>query len=127
MTKLIRSIILAVSFTVFALPVCAEQDITGIYKCTGYDPGDKSSYDSELTIAKTGDTYSFKWKENDTNFSGTGFFSSTAPDLIAVEWWKPKGQNTSGVIIYKASAGLLDGHWAYADKEVIGTETCKKQ
>lgn len=119
--------ILALSLTVLAMPVLADKDIAGSYKCTGYDPESKNSYDTDLTITKTGDTFHFKWQESDTSYSGTGIFSKSAPDVVAAEFWNPKNQNQSGVIVYQAKAdGSIDGHWAYADKGTLGTETCKK-
>lgn len=118
--------LLALSLCVLAAPAYA--DIAGSYKCTGYDPDDKSSYNADLMVTKTGDTYSFKWTESDSSFSGTGLYSKSSADVVAAEFWNPKNQNKSGVIIYQAKPdGVLDGTWAYSDKATIGTESCKKQ
>lgn len=124
--KVIKHMVTALAFFMLITPAFAASDISGAYKCTGYDPESKNSYDADLTVKKTGETYKFVWKMNDTSFSGTGFFSTTSADTIAAEWWNPKNQNSSGVMIYQVKPNVLDGHWVYADKETLGTETCKK-
>lgn len=125
--KFACNLVVAFSLAVLSIPAWAESDISGSYKCTGYDSEAKSSYDADLMIVKTGDSYSFKWKESDSEFSGTGIFSKAATDIVAAEFWNPSNQNKSGVIIYQVKTDTLNGNWAYADKGTVGTETCKKQ
>jgi hypothetical protein len=105
-----------------------NQDIEGIYKCTGYDPFVKSGYELVLTITKTQDTYHFKWDELEEIYFGTGFFSRQSPNIIATEFWNPKIRERSGLTIYSVKPnGVLEGEWTRAGKEIIGTENCKKQ
>lgn len=112
--------------SLLTMPVFAA-DPNGSYNCTGYDPITQNNYESELKIVQTGATYNFKWKGLNQDFSGTGLFSKSSSDVIAAEFWDPKNQNLSGVIIYQVKADeSLVGTWTYADKGVIGTETCNK-
>ena len=126
----IRAGLVGLSLTLaIAIPfsVVADMDISGNYKCTGTDPFQKSSYQSDLTIAKLGDTFTFKWGQNGKDFGGTGILSKATPSIVAAEFWSPANNNNSGVIIYQIQTdGTLDGNWAIADQSLIGTETCKK-
>lgn len=123
--KFIQRTSLALVSMLLALPVAA--DIPGAYKCTGVDPVEKSNYEIGLAIMKTGDTYSFKWKEEGVEYAGTGLANRSGTAAVA-EFWNPKNPNKSGVIVYQIQPdGTLDGAWTYADGTTVGTENCKKQ
>jgi hypothetical protein len=126
----IRAGLVVLSLTLaVALPftVMADTDISGSYKCTGTDPFQKSTYQSDLSIAKLGDTFTFKWGQGGKDFGGTGILSKAASNIVAAEFWSPANNNNSGVIIYQIQTdGTLDGNWAIADQSLIGSETCKK-
>jgi hypothetical protein len=125
--KYVQATLILCSLT-FVAEVYAA-DVSGIYKCTGNDADASNTYETDLTISKTGDTFHFAWQGAEVKeYSGTGLFSKGASNVIASEFWDPKNQNDSGVIIYNVkSDGKLDGVWAIADKKGIGTETCNKQ
>lgn len=124
-----RSVLMALSLLVLSMPVMADVDITGSYKCSGNDPSDYKDYNSVLIVKNTGQTYDFKWEIVDTGerFYGTGLFSSTIPEQISVEFWNTRNLNNSGVIIYNViSNGNLEGTYTYAEKDYIGRENCTK-
>ncbi len=111
----------------FSLPLHAD-DISGTYKCSGYDPFVKASYNADLTVSKTGDTYRLQWGTGGKDFAGTGMISKQFTNAIAAEYWNPSNQNNSGVILYKIQPdNTLEGDWTVSDQSMIGNETCKKQ
>lgn len=117
-----------ISTLFFATPLFAEVDISGAYKCMGKDPLNKSDYAIDLLVTKTGETYSFKWGGTGKEYSGTGLFSKNINNVIAVEFWNPNNQNTSGVILYQVQPdGTLNGDWTIADQRLTGSEICNKQ
>lgn len=108
-------------------PVFAEQDIEGKYKCSGYDPVVRSGYDTGMVITKNRDVYNFKWEELEENFDGTGFFMKQSPDILVAEFWNPKKRERSGAIVYTLKPdGSFEGEWSRSDKNLVGTENCKK-
>lgn len=116
------------SFSLFPLLVQADIDITGPYKCMGKDPFTKNDYSIDLVISQTGGTYHFKWGTAGKEFSGTGLFSKSVNNIVAVEFWNPQNENSSGVVVYQVQPdGTLNGDWAVADQALVGVEICKKE
>lgn len=118
---------ISIMLSLLSSPLYAA-DITGNYHCTGSDPFSKSDYTSELTITRTGETYGFKWGVAGKEFSGTGVISRQGKDFVAAEYWNPSNENNSGVVIYKITDdNTLEGDWTVSEKNLIGSETCKKE
>lgn len=78
--------------------------IPGDYACSGSNPNG-STYRCNVTISRSGDTYSFRWLIADgTRYSGTGRLRGRT---LTVDW----GQ--SAPVIYQVGDdGVLRGRWA---------------
>lgn len=78
--------------------------LPGDYACTGSNPNG-STYRCNVTITRSGSTYSFRWLIADgTRYSGTGRLSGRT---LTVDW----GQ--SAPVIYQVGDdGVLRGRWA---------------
>ncbi len=126
MKKIVRFTVCA-AMSIFSCMASASTDISGNYKCTGFDANVKSNYTSSLVIQKTGDAYNLMWKSGDVSYTGTGIFSKTAPDTLATIFINPEEKIKSGVMIYQVKPnGSLDGSWVYVNNTVMSTETCDK-
>lgn len=78
--------------------------IPGDYACAGSNPNG-STYRCNVTISRSGDTFSFRWVIADgTRYSGTGYLRGRT---LTVDW----GQ--SAPVIYQVGDdGVLRGRWA---------------
>lgn len=123
----ISKLVICTAVSFFSASIYADADISGNYKCTGYDANAKSNYETELVIQKTGSTYNLTWKLGDITYFGTGMFSKTAHDVLASTFVNSKEKEKAGLIIYQAkNDGSLDGSWVYANGEVVSSESCNK-
>ncbi len=125
-TKLIfTGVILGLSSAVFALP-----DITGNWKCMGYDPMQKKNYTASGEIKKTGDTYSLvNWKDDGSNEarSGTGIHNNKMKNSLAVMSWS--NDNSENVIfgLYQIqSSNKIVGMWTMKNGKVPAEEICER-
>ncbi len=125
-TKLMfAGIILGLSSAVFALP-----DITGNWKCMGYDPMQKKKFVVSGEIKKTGDTYSFiNWKGDETNGtrSATGIHNNKMENSLSVMFWSNNNPEYVGFGLYQIkSANKIVGTWTMKNGKVTAEETCER-
>ena len=100
----------------------ALADPVGHYAVAGANPGGNGKYSGEVTVSKTGDTYSVVWDIGGDKYVGTGI---GAKDFIAVSY---KSGATSGLALYAQQPdGSWSGYWTYAGGKKIGTENWTAQ
>lgn len=106
------------------------KDISGSYKCSGYDPYDKTNYNETIVFKKTGDTYSIQLIHEDSVVPynlGTGVMSKDVNNAIALVYWDPQKPTTMGTELFEIKAdGSLEGIWTSSGTKVTGTEMCTK-
>lgn len=96
------------------------EGLAGKYKINSGKSSKGTSYSGEVAINKTGETYSVNWTLPNESYSGVGILQG---DLLVVAWGSGKGY---GVVAYEISDGKLEGKWAAAGSESLGTETLAK-
>lgn len=94
--------------------------LEGKYKITSGKSSTGTSYSGEVAIIHTGETYSLNWTLPNESYRGVGILQG---DLLVVAWGSGKGY---GVVTYEISDGKLDGKWAAAGSESLGTEALTK-
>ena len=91
-------------------------DPVGHYSVKGTSPNGGSDYSGDVTVQKTGDTYSVVWTIGDTKFIGTGVGND---EFLTVSY--KSGDNT-GLALYGHDAEGWTGVWTYAGGKTLGTE-----
>jgi hypothetical protein len=98
----------------FVTPVLA--DPVGVYDVVGSNPGGGSSYQGQVAIERTGDTYRVSWDIGGTRYSGTGLGDDK---FLAVSY---RSGNDTGLALYGAAGRDWHGVWTYAGGRQVGTE-----
>lgn len=105
----------------------------GNYDVEGRNPGSASKYDGSVTVRRTGDTYSVRWRVGRTNYIGTGlgaslkngkFFigpASADDTMIAVGY--ASGRSFGMAFFIKRKNDQWQGIWTYGGSRKIGRES----
>ena len=105
-------------------------DISGTYKCSGFDPYSQKNFNENLVFTKTGATYSMQLIDSSSTVPymlGTAMFNSDTKNAFSFVCWDPNKPESFGVGLYQIKAdGSLDGVWTTKDTTQVGTETCTK-
>jgi hypothetical protein len=109
-----RVVLAAAAAFLFATPILA--DPVGAYDVAGTNPGGGSSYQGQVTIEKTGDTYRVTWTIGGTRYSGTALGDDK---FLAVSY---RSGNETGLALYGAAGQDWQGVWTYAGGRQVGTE-----
>lgn len=110
----------------------AQPDISGTYKCLGYDPtSNNPNFKENITFKKNGDTYKVELVENNSVIPyliGTGIVNKNIDNAISFVFWDPTNatKRTGTEFVRINTDGSLDGVFAYINKNIAGKETCKK-
>lgn len=110
-----RIAVAAAAVFLFATRVLAD-DLVGVYSVVGTNPGGGGSYQGEVVVERTGDTYRVTWNIGGTHYTGTGIGDGR---FIAVSY---TSGSESGLALYAASGPDWQGVWAYAGGHELGTE-----
>lgn len=104
-------------------------DITGNYKCRGYDPDDKGNYTNVISVKKMGANYSFQWLDNNgyPTAYGTGVVNTNLPNTIAVAYENLTYKTNTGIILYTFKDGSLKGTWTFKGYHQLGSDNCQKK
>lgn len=105
----------AAAVFLFATPVLAD-DPVGSYGVVGNNPGGGSSYQGEVVVERTGDTYRVTWTIAGTRYTGTGLGDGK---FIAISY---RSGNDTGLALYGANGADWQGVWTYAGGQQVGTE-----
>ena len=93
-------------------------EIAGAYDVAGTNPTG-SPYNGELSVAKRGDVYQFRWNAGKT-YDGVGVGNG---NVVAVAFTEGSDGKGCGVVSYKVLAdGTLDGKWGYWGVSERGAE-----
>ena len=126
MKRMILSLILGL----VAGQTYAAGDISGSYKCSGYDPYDKTNYTESIVFKKAGSAYSIQLIHSDSVVPynlGTGVMNKDVNNAMGLVYWDPQKPTTMGTELFEIkSDGSLDGVWTSSGTKWIGTETCTK-
>ena len=84
-----------------------EREISGVFNVSGTAANDTEPYNGVLTVAPSGDVYSFRWTTNKGTRVGTGVQLGTT---TAASFAATGGGKGCGVVLYKiASDGSMQG------------------
>lgn len=115
----------SISAASFAFP-----DITGNWRCSGYDPYVKQNFSVSGEIQKSGDTYSLvNWKNDATGElrSGTGVANEKADNSFAAIFWSNNDPSMVGFAVSKVySADKMVGTWTVKNGTMSAEETCER-
>jgi hypothetical protein len=95
-------------------PVLA--DPVGVYDVAGTNPGGGSSYQGQVAIERTGETYRVTWDIAGTRYSGTALGDDK---FLAVSY---RSGNDTGLALYGAAGQDWQGVWTYAGGRQVGGE-----
>jgi hypothetical protein len=98
-------VLLAALCSPLAVQAEATKDIAGHYLAQGVGVNG-GKYESEVTIAKAGESYSIVWKFADRSFTGIGILRG---DVLSVGW---SNDGKAGVVLYTVKGDTLEGKWA---------------
>ncbi|MCP4228935.1 MAG: hypothetical protein GY771_02145 [bacterium] len=95
----------------------AFADVAGSYTGSGTNQNG-SKYDTEVVIAKVGQTYSVQWYfDGNLGYEGVGIMKN---GLLCVGYANPEGY---GVVVYEVKDdGSLEGIWTGPGAEKLGSE-----
>jgi hypothetical protein len=114
-----------VSITAFAFP-----DITGKWRCSGYDPYLKQNFSVSGDIKKSGETYALvNWKNDATGEprSGTGVQYEKIDNTFAAVFWSDNDSSQVGFALSKVhSADKMVGTWTIKNGTMVAEETCER-
>lgn len=122
MKKYLAGMALLISLNSFAAVT-----ISGNYVCKGHEVGTKEAFTCQMTIKKTGETYSSSATCSDGNaYRGTGIYDKSTQQL-STSFINPKKLEETGISIATIkSHGRLTAAWTYLDKTSIAYSTCHK-
>ena len=122
---IIFSTLFGMSVSSFAFP-----DITGKWRCSGYDPYLKQNFSVSGEITKTGETYALNnWKNDVTGEprSGTGVRYEKIENTFAVVFWSDNDPSQVGFALSKVhSANKMVGIWTIKKGNMVAEETCER-
>jgi hypothetical protein len=106
-------------------------DVSGTYKCSGYDPYDKTNYTENIVLKKNGDsTYNVQLIHSDSVVPynlGTGVAMQGVNNAISYTYWDPQKPTVMGTEIFEVKPdGSLVGSWTSSGTNWVGTENCTK-
>ena len=97
-----------------------EREISGTFNVNGTAANDTEPYNGVLTVAPSGDVYSFRWTTNKGTRVGTGV---QLGNTTAASYAATGGGKGCGVALYKiASDGSIEGRVAFWGEEKFATE-----
>ena len=96
-------------------------DPAGHYSVKGTSPGGGGAYSGDVTVKKTGETYSVVWTIDGTKYIGTGVGNE---EFLTVSY---KSGDATGVALYGHKTDGWSGVWTYAGGTQLGTETWAKE
>ena len=115
----------AATTTPTTTPTTTGGDISGNYKCSGYDPYDKTNYNENLVFTKNGDTYNVQLIHSDSVVPynlGTGLASNDGSNTVGMVYWDPQKPATNGTELFEIkSDGSINGVWTSSGTKDVGT------
>ena len=97
-------LIAAACLVVGAATLAHAADPVGHFTVKGTSPGGSDSYEGDVTVTKTGDTYSVIWTIGGTKYVGTGIGND---DFLTVSY---KSGNDTGLALYGHGKDGLERH-----------------
>ncbi|KTD37464.1 hypothetical protein Lnau_0654 [Legionella nautarum] len=104
----------------------APINLEGNYECVGRDKQHPDTvFKGEMTIKKTGETYSINSSFNDGgSYIGTGIYDKTKK-TVSLVFTNPKDAKETGILVMDIKAnGSMSNHWTYLNMKTIGQSTC---
>lgn len=131
----IISLLAALAF-MFSTAGYAEDNITGEYKCHGYDPIEDVRYQGgTLSIEANDDYYKLDWSFQDgSSYKGKGLLNDSETVISSLLWQVDKadrgGQEVKGygLQVYEIikEGAKLKGKWLISDNDNVGYEVCER-
>lgn len=119
---------LVILFLVFNTSIMAASvKLEGRYTCQSIEVGTHQLYTGNVTLRKTGDTYTINSKFNDgSTYQGTGIYDPKNR-ILAVAAINPENSHETGLSLNKIHQdGSITGKWTYLHRNDISTSRCLK-
>jgi hypothetical protein len=113
--------ILLFSLVFNSLPASAEAPL-GDWMVRGQNPADERVYKGQVSVIKSGDTYTVLWRFGATTYIGTGIDVGTH---FAVTF-KPAESMDVGLLLLQKKDGVWQGKWTQMGSQSVGIEAWKK-
>lgn len=120
LTRLTTKTAAAVAFAITMIGAAYAADPSGTYAVEGVNPGGESGYTGQVTVGKTGDTYSVTWEVEGTTLLGTGTAIIGEPTRLSVTFGE--GQDNGIALLASRPDGTWSGTWTMSGEEVQGSE-----
>jgi len=102
-------------------PVWAEAPV-GDWQAVGHNAGDQREYRGNVSVVKSGDTYTVLWRFGATTYIGTGLELGTH---FAVTF-KPTETPIVGLLLLQKQGDHWTGKWTQMGAKTAGGETWRK-
>lgn len=117
----IFSLFLMVSVLFYSPAAHAEAPL-GDWAVSGQNPADERTYKGQVSVIKSGDTYTVLWRFGSTTYIGTGV---DLGNHFAVTL-KPSESMLVGLLLLQKKESLWQGKWTQMGSQSVGIETWKK-
>jgi len=94
----------------------------GDWMVRGQNPGDERVYKGQVSVIKSGDTYTVLWRFGATTYIGTGI---DVGSHFAVTF-KPAESMVVGLLLLQKKDGIWQGKWTEMGSQSVGLEAWKK-
>ncbi len=103
------------------LPALAAAPL-GDWLCQGNNAGDQRQYRGQVSVLRSGQTYTVMWRFGQSTYIGTGIENG---DFFAVSFTQPESQ-TVGLALFKRQGNDWVGRWTTLGGQILGQETWRK-
>lgn len=104
-----------------ALAPLAASALEGRYTIEGRSPGEGASYEGEVEVRRTGDTYAVAWRTTGGNYIGTGMVTG---GVLSIVYTSTQARGLPGLASYEIVADrVTKGIWTSLGARATGTET----
>jgi hypothetical protein len=95
----------------------------GDWICTGQNPGDQRPYRGQVSVIKSGQTYTVMWRFGTSTYIGTGVLVG---DSFAVSFTQnqmtPQPNPVVGLVLFKQRGTSWEGQWTQMGSQTLGKE-----
>lgn len=95
----------------------------GDWLCNGQNPGDQRQYKGQVSVIKSGETYTVLWRFGSSTYIGTGVLVG---DSFAVSFTQnqmtPQPNPVVGLVLFKQRGAGWEGQWTQMGSKSLGKE-----
>jgi len=106
-----------------AAPAWAEAPL-GDWFCVGQNPGDKRQYKGQVSVIKSGETYTVMWRFGNSTYIGTGIEQQGAFAVAFTQnQMTPQPNPVVGLALFRRQGENWEGQWTQMGSQSLGRET----